>query len=100
MVKSEFTSQVKRNSLSKSENLMHNKEQHLQSDYYKNLCDFILQYKAVVLFGPTDAKSELNNILKTDRRFENIVITVKHAGAMSENQQHTFVRDHFMREKV
>ena len=74
---------------------MHNKEQHQQSEYYKNLGDKIINYEEVILFGPTDAKVELFNILKADHRFENIKIVVKPADKMTENQQHAFVRDHF-----
>jgi sec-independent protein translocase protein TatC len=35
------------------ENLMHNKEQHLQLDYYNEIADVIKNFDSVVLFGPT-----------------------------------------------
>lgn len=100
VILSTFTSQVRANSLGKSENLMHNKEQHQQSEYYKEIGEYILQYTDVLLFGPTDAKSELHNLLKADHHFDKINITVKHASKMTENQQQAFVRDHFSNDKI
>ena len=94
-IESDFTHHVKEESLSKSENLMHNKEQHQQSDYYKKIGEVIKNYKEVILFGPTNAKAELFNILKADHHFENIKIEVKQADKMTENQEHAFVREYF-----
>jgi hypothetical protein len=94
-IKSEFTHQVKEFSLSKSENLMHNKEQHEQADYYKKLGEVIKNYEEVILFGPTEAKVELYNVLHTNQLFSKIKIEVKQADKMTENQQHAFVREYF-----
>lgn len=92
---SKFTHQEKEHSLGKSENLMHNKEQHEQSAYYKKLGETIKNYQEVILFGPTDAKVELFNVLRADHLFEKIKIEIKQADKMTENQQHAFVREHF-----
>ena len=94
-ITSQFTHDQKENSLSKSENLMHHKEQHQQSEYYKRLGETIRNYEWVVLFGPTNAKVELYNILKADHRFAKIKIEIKPADKMTENQQHTFVKEYF-----
>jgi len=82
-------------SVGKNENISHNREQHQQSDYYKKLGEDIRNYSEVLLFGPTNAKTELFNTLKSDHRFEKIKIDIKQADKMSENQQHAFVKDHF-----
>ena len=74
---------------------MHNKEQHEQADYYNNLGGIIKNYDSVLLFGPTEAKVELYNVLKSDLRFAKIKINVKQADKMSEKQQHAFVREYF-----
>jgi len=95
VVVSASTHQEKVESLNKSEQLMHNKEQHQQAAYYKNLGNTILEYDEVLLFGPTNAKNELYNILKADHLFEHIKIEVKEADKMTDNQEHAFVRDHF-----
>ena len=97
VIESKFTHQAKEISLGKSENIMHNKEQHQQSGYYKQLGEVIRNYEEVVLFGPTDAKVELFNILNADNRFAKTKIEIKQAGKMTENQQHAFVREHFSR---
>jgi hypothetical protein len=94
---SAFTHQQKEHSLGKSENLMHNKEQHVEADFYKQIGELIKNYDEVLLFGPTKAKLELLNILKEDHRFSQIKIETKQADKMTENQQHAFVKDYFSR---
>ena len=95
LIESEFTHEEKEHSLSKNENLMHNKEQHFHLAYYKKLGDTIKNFQKVVLFGPTTAKNELLNLLKEDHHFENIKIEIRHADKMTTHQQHAFVRDYF-----
>jgi len=79
----------------KGEKLIHKKEQHLQLSYYKKIGDIIKKYQDVVLFGPTDAKNELFNQIKTDHLFEGIKIEVKNSDKMTEDQMQNFVRDYF-----
>jgi len=79
----------------KGEKLIHKKQQHLQLSYYKKLGDIIKKYQEVVLFGPTDAKNELINLLKTDHLFEDIKIEVINSDKMTEDQMQTFVREYF-----
>ena len=79
----------------KGEKLIHKKEQHLQLSYYKKVGEIIKKYQEVVLFGPTDAKNELLNLIKTDHLFEDIKIEVINSGKMTESQMQTFVREYF-----
>ena len=95
IIESGFTYQDKMDTLNRSEHVMHNKEQHQQSEYYKKLGELIRNYDDVILFGPTDAKAELFNMLRADHRFTNINIEMKQTGKMTENQQHVFVREYF-----
>ncbi len=81
--------------MGKNENLMHNREQRLQTEYYKELGEVIKNYEEVILFGPTNAKVELMNILKENHHFDNIKIDVKPADKMTDNQQIAFVKDYF-----
>lgn len=85
----------KEHEFGRNENIMHNKEQHQLADYYKRLGIIIQNYKEVLLFGATDAKVELLNRLKEDHHFEKIKFEIKTTDKMTENQQHTFVRDYF-----
>ncbi len=95
IIASEFTHEEKAGSLEKSENLMHNKQQHEQATYYKQLGEVIANYDDVILFGATQAKTELYNILRTDHRFEKTRIEVKPTDRLTEHQQEAFVRDYF-----
>ncbi|EPR73783.1 hypothetical protein ADIWIN_1143 [Winogradskyella psychrotolerans RS-3] len=92
---SKFTFDTKEEALTRSENLMHNKRQQMNEAYYKEISDEILKYKHVLLFGPTNAKTELHNYLNTDLHFKDIKIDIEAADKMSDNQQDAFVRKHF-----
>lgn len=94
-IDSAFTHQQKVESLSKGESLMHNKEQHEEATYYKQLMEVIRKYDAVLLFGPTTAKDELANLMKDNHLFSKIKVAVVHADKMTENQEHAFVKKYF-----
>ena len=79
----------------KGESHMHNKEQHMQKEYYKELGDIILNYNEVILFGPTNAKAELFNLLKEDNRFSKIKIEMKETDKMNHDQQLSYVQSYF-----
>lgn len=91
----DFNSEVKEEALNRSEDIMHNKRQQMQEGYYKEIGKEILNYDHVLLFGPTNAKVELNNYLDKGRQFKNVKIEVKPADKMSENQQQAFVESYF-----
>ncbi|HUZ61012.1 MAG TPA: hypothetical protein VMU83_19720 [Hanamia sp.] len=95
IVVSESTHEEKEKTLQKGESMMHNKEQQQQGEYYKSLCETIKNYDDVLLFGPTDAKVELLNILKADLSFSKIKIEIRQTDKMTENQEHAFVREYF-----
>jgi len=97
-IESKFTHEAKEQSLSKNENLMHNKEQHQQASYYKELGNIIRNYEEVLLFGPTNAKVELHNLLSADHNFAKINIKVKDTDKMTEHQQLAFVREYFSKQ--
>jgi hypothetical protein len=91
------TNQEKENSLIRGESQMHNKENQLQSSYYNKIGEVIRNYEDVILFGPTDAKTELLNILTTDHLFSGIIIKTRQTDKMTENQQYAFVKDYFLK---
>ncbi len=94
-VVSESSHQSKEDSWDRHEKLIHKKEQHQQSGYYKKISDIIKGYQEVILFGPTNAKNELFNLLIIDHLFENIKIEVLSSDKMTENQMHAFIRKYF-----
>jgi len=83
---------------SSGENRMLDKEKHLQAEYYKKLGEVILNYEEVILFGPTNAKIELLNILRANHLFREIKIYIQQTEKMTENQQHGFVIRHFSKD--
>jgi stalled ribosome rescue protein Dom34 len=94
-IESNFTHQEKMKSLLKGEEHLHQKEQQKQSKYYNKLMAVVKKYKEVILFGPTNAKEELFNVIAADTRFHNIKIQVKQTDKMTPREQHAFVRDFF-----
>lgn len=94
-IDSEFDYDTQVEALQRSENIMHNKEQQMNESYYKEIGLEILNYDQVLLFGPTNAKLELNNYFKDDSKYKKIQFDVQSADKMSDNEKVAFVRDHF-----
>ncbi len=94
-IDSAFTHDVKTTSIGKSEQLMHNKEQHSQDAYFKKIGEAILKNQHVLLFGPTEAKTELKNSLEKDHHFKDIVLTIKDSDKLTPNQKQAFVNNYF-----
>lgn len=65
------------------------------TDFYQKLSSVIKGYDQVLLYGPTQAKTELFNQLKQDIHFDRIIIDVHPADIMTDNQQEAFVRKYF-----
>ena len=97
IIESTFTHEEKEQTLHKGQKAMHHKEQHEELAYYKAIAAEIRQYEEVLIFGPTDAKAELLNLLKADHHFDKIDIETRQADKMTENQQHAFVKDYFIK---
>ena len=95
---SKFTPEVKELVIRRGEDHMHSKEQQQQAEYYQQLGEVIRDYNEVLLFGPTDAKLELYNSLLADQHLNHIKINLQQADKMSENQQHAFVKNYFMKQ--
>ncbi len=94
-ITSEFTFNTKEEALNRSERLMHNKRQQMHEAYYKKIADVILKYDNVLLFGPTNAKTELHNYLNKDLHFKDITIDIESADSMTDNEKDAFVENHF-----
>ncbi|KAF0131656.1 MAG: hypothetical protein FD155_180 [Bacteroidetes bacterium] len=77
-----------------------NKEKMQLSAYYRKISDIILQCNEVLLFGPTDAKKELYNLLKEDSHFSHIQIVVQSGDKMTDNQLHAYVKEYFHSKKM
>lgn len=82
------------------ESSMHNMDEALQTDFYRNIGKVIKEYKEVLLYGPTKAKSELFDILRADDQFTHIKIEVKNSGRLSDIQERALIRQHFQQQSV
>lgn len=94
-IKSEFNRSEKKEILQKGESQIHNKEQNLQLEFYSKLREELLNYESVLLFGATNAKTELLNILQTDAKFLNVEFILKNTDKLTDNEQIAFVNDCF-----
>lgn len=68
-----------------------------KSEYYKGLGDIIRNYQEVLLFGPTNAKTEFLNTLAGNQQFSRINIQIEQSDKMTKNQMQAFVRNHFLK---
>ena len=94
-IESKFTHEEKEKSLAKGESHLHHKEQQFLLDYFKKIAKVILNYDKVVLFGPTNAKTEFFNYLSEDHRFVKIKIYIKETDKMNSFQRQNFINDYF-----
>ena len=79
----------------KSKNLMHHKEEHQLKAYFQVIKDILKNYDEILLFGPTDAKIELEHELMSNPLFSKAMIHVVPADYMTEHQEHAMVSDFF-----
>lgn len=94
-ITSGFTHQDKKETLQRSESAMHNKQQQKEAAYYHEIATAIKECVEVLLFGPTDAKKELFNLLRDNRHFDTVTISLEDTGKMTDAQQFAFVDNHF-----
>lgn len=87
--------QSEKQNFGKDESLKHNTEQNQDLDFYKRLGEVIKEYAEVFLFGPTNAKKELHNLLKEDAKYNDIKFELETTDNLTENQMQAFVKEHF-----
>lgn len=96
-IESKFIEQKRGQIPRNSDTLLLNKEEQKQSSYYKKISEVIKDYKKVILFGPTNAKLELFDILSEDDRFLKIKVEIKNTDKMTKEQRNSFVMDMFFK---
>jgi len=87
--------QGEKQNFARDESLKNNTEQDQLSEFFKRLSAVIMDYSEVILFGPTNAKTELYNLLKEDSHFNNIKINIETTDNLTDNQMHAFVKEHY-----
>jgi hypothetical protein len=94
-IEAKIDTKEKKQNLGTDENSIREKKQQLQLSFYRKLGEVIKNYYRVILFGPTDAKIELFNLLSEDERFLKIKMEIKDTDKMTENQKQSFVNSYF-----
>lgn len=94
-IDSGFSNQEKNEVLDTSESLINNNENQQLTNYFRRIGEQIKEYNELVLFGSTNAKTELLAILKDEDPFQNIKIEIKNTDKMTDNQKKHFVKSYF-----
>lgn len=82
-------------SVNKGESHQNHREHLALEAFYNQIAEKISHYNHVLLFGPTDAKSELYNKLKNDPHFNSIHIVLESSDKMTENEKNAYVKNYF-----
>lgn len=97
LIVSKFALHEKARKLNQENNLNDKQEYHQQLDYFLEIASKIKNYEDILLFGPTNAKTELYNLLKLDPGFARVKLDIKRTGNMTEKQKYDFVIQHFLK---
>jgi len=63
--------------------------------YYNKIANELKDYSKIILFGPSNAKMELFDVLSEDERFLKVKIEIKSTDRMTAQEQHMFITDYF-----
>lgn len=95
IIQSKFKTKTKLEPKQKGDKHLHLIADQCKADYFKKIASTILKYDKVLLFGPTDAKKELYNLLTKDHHFSKIRIYLKQTGKMTLNQRNRYLFNYF-----
>lgn len=74
--------------------LLEKRDRLLQTYYYK-IASKIKNYDRIIIFGPTNAKTELFDVLSEDERFLKTKIEITNTDQMNPAEQHQFIKNYF-----
>ncbi len=63
--------------------------------FFEEVIDCVKNVESVFVFGPGEAKTELNKVMAKDHRLDKCKIKVESSDKMTEHQVAAKVRDHF-----
>lgn len=95
VLKSKTSNPEKKRKLTTNDDNERNKQEELLRIFNKKIATEISKYGHVILFGPTEAKIELMELLKTEYAFNDIKIEMVETEKMNDNQKHAFVKNYF-----
>lgn len=95
IIKSEFNAVEKNEILQKGEDHLHYKEQKFQRKFFLNIKKVLHHFDNILLFGTTNAKTELIHVLQEDKTFSTKNIFLKDTDRLTENQKVAFINNFF-----
>ena len=99
-IQSDFNHIEKEKIIQKGESHLHNKEQDLQNKFYMEISDNSVDYSQILLFGPTNSKTEFKIVLENDKRFINMEIILKITDKLTTTEQIDFVDSCFYLDSI
>lgn len=90
----ESDAEEKINSATTFEAMMATKKK-LLFTYYNQIANEIRSYNNIILFGPTNAKVELFDVLSEDEHFLKVKVEIKNTDKMTPTEQHKFIKAYF-----
>jgi stalled ribosome rescue protein Dom34 len=78
-----------------SEKQHNNKKRNYQEAFYKKIWTVAHDYKEVLLFGPTDAKTEFFNQIRGNHANDSVKVSLRSMGKMNHDEMHDFVYRYF-----
>lgn len=78
-----------------SEHSMNNAKQADMRKYFKQVSGLLLNYDAILVFGPGKSQEEFINVLSEDANFKDIKISLSNTGQLTDPQMIAKVRDFF-----
>lgn len=94
-MESNFYQPVKKKGKVISESLIHNEENQTDQAFYNDLMELVKGYDEALLFGPTQAKTALFDLIKANPECDNLYIQTLEADKMTTPQMKAFVKKHF-----
>lgn len=99
-IHSEFNHLEKVKILQKGESHLPNNEQDLQNKFYLEISNNCVDYSQILLFGPTNSKTEFKIVLENDKRFINMEIILKITDKLTTTEQIDFVDSCFYLDSI
>ena len=94
-MESNFYLPLKKKGEANSESPIHNEKNQTDQAFYNDLLLLIKDYDEAVLFGPTQAKTALFDLIKASPECNNLYIQTLEADKMTTEQMKAFVKTHF-----
>ena len=80
-----------------SDSEFYNREKKEMKPFFKKLINIIKDFDEIVLFGSTNAKTELYNLIREEHKFDHLNIDTRQTDKLSFEDQNRFTKTYFSR---